>query len=431
MKYNILYEGDCLEVMRVNVDIGSVDLIYLDPPFFTGKIQKGKVRDPGAMPEMFDDRKSTWKNNDAINAVRSKAPESFRYMKDLDLACYLYYMHERLLECKRVLKHSGSIYLHCDWHASHWLRVVMDEVFGPDKFRNEIVWHYQPGTKSKHFYGRKHDVILFYTKSNIWTYNQPRQPSMRPDQYKKKDANGDRYQINGQGNRYYLKDGRSCDDVWSWAIEAEYNSLSSNSSIRTGDPTQKPPELLKRIILASSNYDDVVMDPFVGSGTAVNVARKLHRRWIGIDIDPRAFGRIEKEAEQTVLNILDNTLEKYNGIEDLEYYNGNNGLEFENWVRKKMNLYKTKFGDRGVDGIDKNGCGGQMKLNMVTAAIVSKVFGEMIIHKELRQPVERMFIVSRDGFDTSANNAAGEYKDVDIKLINIGDSEWMKMESEK
>ena len=160
---NTFYHGDCLFVLKHDIPPESVDLIYLDPPFFTGKIQTGQWR-PDAMEVSFEDSRKFWKEK----GISIQAPIWLKHIaiKRPDFASYLYYMMGRLQECHKVLKNTGSIYLHCDWRASHYLKMLMDEIFGDNNFRNEIIWHYSGWNKilSNSFESRS-DSILFYARS--------------------------------------------------------------------------------------------------------------------------------------------------------------------------------------------------------------------------------------------------------------------------
>lgn len=213
---------------------------------------------------------------------------------------------------KRVLKDTGSIFLHCDPTASHYVKAIMDAVFGAENFRNEIVWHYQAGTKPKTAFGRKHDLIFWYTKSKKWTHNRQGQPVQDPERYSEVDEGGRPFLWGGNWDKklkrgtkkYYLDEGRACDDVWSWAIEPEFNSLNSQSDERVGYPTQKPLELYRRIIKAASNPGDWILDPFCGSGTTCIAAEQLDRKWAGMDkwagAKEKILVRIQRECNGLV-----------------------------------------------------------------------------------------------------------------------------------
>ena len=254
-----LWHGDNLEVTG-GMDAGSVDLIYLDPPFGTGK-------DWGA----FDDR---WQDAgaDGIAAVAR------RYHSPA-MAGYLAFMEPRLIECCRVLKPTGSIYLHCDPTASHYLKLLMDAVLGIKSFRNELIWHYPaaPCSTARDF-PRKHDVILRYACGKFTfngdnvrvPYSDASQARARYPARASSFSGGETIHLNPLG-----KLPPSC-----WVdIGQAYRRHTEHLSY----PTQKPVALLSRIVKASSNPGEVVMDPFCGSGTALVAAQSLGRQWIGID----------------------------------------------------------------------------------------------------------------------------------------------------
>ena len=313
-KNKTLFLGDNLPVMR-KMNSGLIDLIYLDPPFNSNRKYKQPIGD-GGMREVFQD---VWRETDLDQAecaaLAERHPSLYGVIQAARAAhggsmlSYLLMMAPRLLECRRLLKETGSIYLHCDPTASHYLKLVMDAVFGKDNFRNEIVWHYQAGTKGRKRFGRKHDYILCYGKSKQdaktqnnpqlkTTFNPQRKPALNPKIYNRtEEETGRKYLVNGQGNKYYLDEGQTCDDVWTFIQEKEMNSLSSGSKERTGYPTQKPQALLERIIQASSNAGDVVLDPFCGCATTLVAAEKLGRHWIGIDVSPQSAKEIKKRIK--------------------------------------------------------------------------------------------------------------------------------------
>ena len=264
---NKLILVDCLEVMK-ELPAECVDLIYLDPPFFSNRNYEVIWGDAGEV-RSFKDR---WSGG---------------------IDHYIGWLKERVEGMYRLLKPTGSIYLHCDWHANAYIRVdILDKIFGRRNFRNEIIWQYFMGGKPKKYFANKHDTIFWYTKTNKWTYNELRIkryldfiPSLKDES---KNAENGKDAI---GHFSVIK----CPDVWS--IKGVFNM----SREHIGYPTQKPEALLERIILASSNEGDVVLDPFVGGGTTVAVADKLKRKWIGIDQSENAIKvsnqRLNKQKE--------------------------------------------------------------------------------------------------------------------------------------
>ena len=264
---NFLFLGENLKVMRALPD-ASIDLIYIDPPFFTGREQRAN----GASAHAFDD---AWAG---------------------DIDAYIAWLRERVIEMKRLLTPRGVLYAHCDWHAGHYIKVMLDGVFGAARFQNEIVWHYGLGAANatRHFL-RKHDTIFVYRKGDRATFNLMRggvTPAMKA-KYCHEDAGG-RYMMS-RGRKYYLKGGKPLDSVW------RIPTIAATSGERLGYPTQKPEALLERVVLASSNEGDVVADFFAGSGTTPAVAQRLGRRWIACDESPAAVQLIAKRLEHKVI----------------------------------------------------------------------------------------------------------------------------------
>lgn len=297
---NNLYYGDNLDILRRYIKDESVDLIYLDPPFnsnATYNVLFGtkNSKDAAAQIKAFDD---TW-HWDMVSAESyrevverggnvSRAMQAFRLLlNESDMLAYLSMMAPRLVELKRVLKPTGSIYLHCDPTASHYLKILMDAVFGADNFINEIVWHYHTGGASKSHYSRKHDIIFFYSKTEDYNFYAERIKIPRTKKALKRAQNP-------KGARISADDTTKLpEDVF------EIQALNPMSNERLGYPTQKPEELLERIIKASSKEGDIVLDPFCGCGTTITAAHKLNRRWIGIDITHLAIGLMKHRLQDT------------------------------------------------------------------------------------------------------------------------------------
>ncbi|MEX0569337.1 MAG: site-specific DNA-methyltransferase [Candidatus Njordarchaeota archaeon] len=392
---NTFYHGDCLFVLKHDLPKESVDLIYLDPPFFTGKVQKGKW-EPGAMEISYDDSKKFWEEK----GVSEYAPNWIKHIavKRPDFASYLYYMMGRLRACYNVLKKTGSIYLHLDYRASHYLKMVMDEIFGHENLRNEIIWSYRTGGVSKRWFGRKHDSIYFYTKSKDWTFNPVEVKEYYDEIYGPgfKPSWGDRR--NGKDNRGYFR-WTYLRDVWN--IPAVFNMSKEYS----GYPTQKPEALLKCIIKASSNEGDLVLDPFCGSGTTMIVAHKLNRRWIGIDIDPTATAfEVIKERCGKLL------VEPRYVSRDLDEIKSMDDREFKNWVNEFYNAEKPSS-DMGVDGITKEGIPIRSEVDKVRYDTVDQFLADARLHPMISCSVRRGILVSQDGFDSSAEGKALEIRE--------------------
>jgi site-specific DNA-methyltransferase (adenine-specific) len=312
LKNSVLYLGDNLEILKKYIPDKSVDLVYLDPPFASNRdysINHGENtgRDGKPRTRAFTD---TWKwdgrTEEAMSAIEKNAPEGLRKLVGsvvevigrAPVPAYLVMMVPRLLELHRVLKETGSVYLHCDPTASHYLKLVLDCIFGAENFRNEIAWTYRGGGRSSRYFARKHDTILFYTKSGRWTFNFRDILVERENRTYFTDGRGRKYWLK-YGRRYYLKnEGKVPEDWWS-----DITPLHGPYRERLGYPTQKPLALLERIIKVSSSPGDIVLDPFCGCGTALVAAQKLERRWVGIDIAPEAIELTSKRLTETFLDL--------------------------------------------------------------------------------------------------------------------------------
>jgi DNA modification methylase len=256
MILNNVYQEENLSFLK-NLESNFIDLIYIDPPFYTGVDYKE-----------FSD---LWSS----------------------LEDYLLFMEERINEMHRVLKKSGSCYIHCDANASYDLKPLCDKIFGRDNFRREIIWNVASvsGFKSQvKGWVRQHDIILFYTNSNEYTFNKqyiPYREEYIKKMFRYKDKDGRVYRKR-RGGKQYLDErpGRLIGDVWNDIYSFQTRTRSKEY---IGYPTQKPEDLLERIILASSNEGDIVADFFCGSGTTLAVAKKLNRQWIGVDNNPNAI----------------------------------------------------------------------------------------------------------------------------------------------
>ncbi|MFW9872990.1 MAG: DNA-methyltransferase [Candidatus Thorarchaeota archaeon] len=250
IELNNFYCMDNLELMKELPDL-FIDLIYIDIPFFSQKD--------------YEDFNDKWEN----------------------IEDFLKYIEIRLKEIYRILKLTGSFYLHCDPKSSHYLKIILDDIFGYNNFRNEIIWSYRRWTAIAKQFQNEHDIILFYTKSDNYTFN-PLYDEYNDNKahYKHKDDKGIFRWQHKKGNKYkvYLNEkGVRMGDVWFISY------LNSMSNERTGYSTQKPESLLERIILASSKKEDLIVDLFCGSGTTCIVAKKLERNFIGCDINPKAI----------------------------------------------------------------------------------------------------------------------------------------------
>jgi DNA modification methylase len=367
---NHLYYGDNLDVLRESIPNESVDLIYLDPPFNSSRDYNILFASPGgqsseAQITAFED---TWHwgeqaENEFAEIIQGHNTDVAELMVALrkflgenDMMAYLTMMTNRLLELHRVLKHTGSIYLHCDSTASHYLRIVLDAIFGKQNFRNEIHWHYynKMHDSRKKLFPKATDSILFYVKdlSAKFTYHQlkeKREEAVR--QLVRKKLNGKLVNARDEFGAimYQIKEDKTIDNVWRIPM------LQHASPERLGYPTQKPLSLLERVVVASSNEGDIILDPFCGCGTAVHAAQKLGRRWIGIDITNLAISLIEKRLKDAFPGIqfdVHGVPKDIEGARDLAL---RDKYQFQWWACSLVNAQpyqgKKKGADGGVDGL--------------------------------------------------------------------------------
>ena len=284
-----LFIADNLDIMR-GMDSDTIDLIYLDPPFNSNRNYKAPIGSPAEGAEFKD----IWTDEDVKDGWYSEIAEEYPQIHQIILAVehtydhsmmiYLMAMCIRLIEMKRVLKPTGSIYLHCDPTASHYLKMVMDSLFGVERFRNEIVWCYRGGGVPQRDFSRKHDIILRYSKTKdvVFNVDDIRIPYSQETQERLR-YRARAFRESGVYDNYDMNEKGKHPEDW-WTIQP----IMPSSKERTGYPTQKPLVLLDRIIKASSNEDDMVLDPFCGCATACVAAERLGRQWIGIDISPSA-----------------------------------------------------------------------------------------------------------------------------------------------
>jgi DNA modification methylase len=281
---NRLYFGDCLHVMRM-LPSESIDLIYIDPPFFSGR------------------------NYNLIFGDKSEL-RSFSDIWEGGLNGYLVWLNARLYEMKRLLTQSGSLFVHCDWHASHYIKVELDKIFGYENFVNEIVWFYKTGGMSKRWLGRKHDVILFYSRGKSYKFIPTKEKSYLMHKYGFSNI-----KIEQDENGYYTRVGLR--DVW------DIPALRGNQPEAIGYPTQKPEALVERIITLVTSPGDRVADFFLGGGTTAVAAQRLGRRWIACDISRVAVslaadrvakvieGGETREVQTTVDEVADFTISNW------------------------------------------------------------------------------------------------------------------------
>jgi site-specific DNA-methyltransferase (adenine-specific) len=414
---NTLYYGDNLSIIREHLPDESVDLIYLDPPFNSNASYNVLFKDPTgetsqSQIEAFDDtwhwthsaEDAYWEVLKGSNTDAALVLETFRRMLgENDLMAYLAMMAVRLLELHRVLKSTGSLYLHCDPTASHYLKILLDGIFGKKMFGNEIIWKRQnaKGLATTRF-PRNHDVIYRYTKSEKWTWNltyTKHDPAYLKQFYKFQDEDGRVYRLadltNPNKNRPNLtyeflgitrvwrwtrermqkayddgliiqskegsvpalkryldeQEGNPIDDVW-----VDIPPVQPHSKEALGYPTQKPVALLERILAASSHEGDVVLDPFCGCGTTVHASQKMGRNWIGIDITHIAVSLIERRLRDAFPDIRFSTVGVPKDLAAARDLATRDKHEFEKWAVSLIpdaQPYKggRKGADTGIDGI--------------------------------------------------------------------------------
>jgi DNA modification methylase len=417
-----------------------VDLIYADPPFFSNRHYE-IIWGDGYEIRAFEDR---WKGG--INN-------------------YVEWMVPKLEQCYRVLKKSGSMYLHCDWHASHYLKVEMDRIFGIQNFINEIMWkrhttHSDTKQGAKHF-GRIHDILLFYGKTGDYSWTpifQPYSEEYKASTYGHLDKNGRRYKTSDlsaskeggdtlyawkgkyppegrfwayskqnmekfdkEGRIHYSKTGypylkHYLDEMHGVMMQDVWDDIKavSQSKERIGYPTQKPEALLERIINASSNPMDVVLDPFCGCGTAIFVAHKKGRRWIGIDVSPTACDLMEKRMRK--LSVSPNMMGMPLTEDDLKKIAP---FEFQNWVVKRLygRVTARKSGDMGIDGTTFEGIPIQVKQSDDIGRNVIDNFETAMRRKRKEKGIIVAFSFGKGAYEEIAR--AKLHENLDIKALPI------------
>ena len=416
---NVLYYGDNLDILRRYVKDESVDLVYLDPPFnsnatYNVLFKEKDGSEAASQIRAFDDT-WTWGQDDEavfadIQLAGGKVADclgAFRlFLGPCDMLSYLVMMAPRLIELRRVMKPTASIYLHCDPSASHYLKMLMDAIFGPDKFRTEIIWKrssaHSDAKQGRAQHGRIHDVILFYTKNDDWVWNNvftPYDQEYVDAFYKYTEAEtGRRYRLGdltgpggaAKGNpsyevmgvtRYWryskekmaelIKQGRviqtkpgavpaykryldemsgvPLQDIWT-----DIGPIGAQAAERLGYPTQKPVTLLERIIQASSNEGAIVLDPFCGCGTTIAAAQTLGRSWIGIDITFLAITLMKVRLRDSFGDTAKfNVLGEPVSVPDAERLAESDPYQFQWWALGLVNarpVDQKKGADKGIDG---------------------------------------------------------------------------------
>jgi len=365
MVENLLYYGDNLDVLKLHLKDETIDLIYLDPPFKSNQKYNVLFAEQNgsrsrAQIKAFED---TWRWDEAAVAAYKKMVEGggnvsrimqafHSFIGGCDMLAYLSMMAPRLIELRRVLKHTGNIFLHCDPTASHYLKLLMDGIFGPANFKNEIIWHYRKWPSGKYAFQRNHDVILFYAKSDSLKriFHQlfmDRTPSTLKRFGTAKIVSG----YDDMGRRLPSKtedkdsEGVRQDDVW---------DIGRVPPIKQLFPTQKPELLIERIILAASNEGDTVLDPFCGCGTTIVAAQRLNRRWIGIDITHLSISLIRNRLRDAFGNNVGyKVIGEPVSLPDAEKLAHEDPYQFQCWALGLVGarpVEQKKGADRGIDG---------------------------------------------------------------------------------
>lgn len=364
--FNKLFWGDNLQVLShlLKDYRGKVDLIYIDPPFDSAADYVKRVKIRGKK----------------VEGQKQSLLEEKQYTDIWEQDEYLQFMYERLLIMRELLSDKGSIYLHCDWHRGSYLRLVMNEVFGEDNFRNEIIWHYFVSGKYPNEFAKDHDNIYVYSKNKNATFNYEKQ--VDKNLYYEKHYN--KQVVVKDGKEYYEYNGelrtfeKQVSETW------DINKVKRDGREIGGYPTQKPEELLERIIKASSNQNDVVADFFIGSGTTAAVAQKLGRRWIGCDINIGAIQMTTKRLNQIIAEQLKEKRGKLTsdvkGSLGFKVLNVNEYDVFKNEVEAKeivMEMY-------GVEPLKRSYFDGALDGDFVKVMPLNRVLGKMDIRSLLK-----------------------------------------------
>jgi adenine specific DNA methylase Mod len=409
---NHLYYGDNLDILRRYVKNETVDLVYLDPPFNSAQnynvlFAERDGTESSAQIQAFED---TWRWDASASAAFhgvvesggkvSQVMQAFRLsLGDNDMLAYLAMMAPRLIELHRVLKPTGSLYLHCDPTASHYLKLLLDGVFGAEHFRNEIMWKRTSGHSDAQRFGSSHDAILYYVKSDDAVWNetfQPYEPEYVKQYYRYEDADGRKFmsgdasaaglsgggydyewkgvrrvwrypietmqRLDSEGRIFYTRNGIArvkryldeskgmpAQDVWT-----DIEALRSWHTERLGYPTQKPVALLERVVNASTNPGDIVLDPFCGCGTTIAAAQQLGRQWIGIDVTHLAINLIKTRMQDAFGGSAEfAVIGEPTTVSEAEELAKSDPYQFQWWALSLVNARpaeQKKGADKGIDG---------------------------------------------------------------------------------
>ncbi|MGJ0319130.1 site-specific DNA-methyltransferase [Aliarcobacter cryaerophilus] len=371
---NKIFWGDNIQVMShlLKTYRGKIDLIYIDPPFDSKADYKKKIelngRKIATNSSIFEEKQYTdmWSNDE-----------------------YLQFMYERLVLMRELLSNKGSIFLHCDWHKSHHLRCILDEVFGEKNFINEIIWHYVKGASSNDAFGRKHQTIFFYCKNkedkifnrkDIGVEYNPETLARAQRGEARYDVTAEELQERGKNPGDVWKDCEYFDGEYIWS---DLHPIQGNSIQNVNYPTQKPEAVLERIIKASTNENDLVFDCFMGSGTTMAVAQKLGRRFVGADIN---LGAIQTTTKR-LRNIIDENQNEEDELKScgFELYNVNNYDIFKNPVQARDLLIEVleidKLPNSYFDGVKD---GRKVKIMPINRIATKKDVSDLIANLDYK-----------------------------------------------
>ncbi len=385
--FNKLFWGDNLQVLShlLKEYRGKVDLIYIDPPFdskadYVKKVKLKGEKIEGQQQGLLEQKQYTdiWENDE-----------------------YLQFMYERILVLRELISESGSLYLHCDYHKASFLKLIMDEIFGESNFLNEIIWSYSTQGRPEDKFARKHDNIFSYAKNiTKYTFNAESIKVAYSEDYIKshfrdKDEQGNVVRIRTEAGKtrvYYPDEGMIPNDVWT---DVYYEN--PMAKVRTDYPTQKPEALLERIIKASSNEGDLILDCFCGSGTTLAVAQKLGRRWIGCDINLGAVQTTTKRLNQ----IIQEQSKEHNfaGSKSFKVLNVNEYDLFKNEMEAKeiiMDMY-------GIEPVKRSYFDGELDNKFVKVMPLNRVLNKLDITEVIKN-IEKNI----DTFTARKTSKAGE-----------------------
>jgi DNA modification methylase/CRISPR/Cas system-associated endoribonuclease Cas2 len=418
--HNLLFHGDnkeCLSTLLTSGFRGKIDLIYIDPPFDSKADYVKKVELRGS------------KEKQKLTGEEQSFFEQVQYSDLWKNDEYLQFMFERLILLRELLSEQGSIYLHCDWHKSHHLRFLLDEVFGEDNFVNEVIWCYTGVTPSPNNFKRKHDSIFLYKKNNEYIFNKVYRPYKALNATKKL-SHGSTKESSPETMEVLLERGTDLEDWW--------NDIYTTDRVRNeleNYPTQKPEALLERIIKASSNANSIILDCFAGSGTTLAVAEKLNRRWIGADCNKGAIqttikrlSKIKQETnkENKKQDLFKDNLPRGNLVNkspDILHFRVNN-YDFQ----ERFALREIIFEKYGIEKINDSFFDGALGGELVKIVEFNKPLTRLEIQeikdelKNMRSEEERNIIVICSGQEVALEAEIAAYnKLLPINKIKIRD----------